>query len=54
MDDMFYATLCAGLFLTLWGVVIQNTGGMTSLLLVKIAPAALGIWCLFECARVLV
>lgn len=43
-----YALMTAGFFLTLWGIVVKNTGNFASLVLVKIVPAIIGLWCLWE------
>lgn len=50
----FYALLTAGLFLTLWGIVVSNTGGGVSFFIVKLLPAIIGIWCLWEAAIIFI
>lgn len=46
----FYALLTAGFFLAMWALIVKNTGGYGSLFVVKLLPAAIGIWCLWEAA----
>lgn len=51
---MFWATLTAGVIMTTWSLLVTNTGGLTSAFLVKVVPFFIGVWCLFECGRVLI
>jgi hypothetical protein len=46
----FFALLVSGVFMLLWGAIMRNTGNFASLIIVKIIPAILGIWCLWEAA----
>lgn len=49
----FYALLVCGTFLLLWGSIVKNTGNGLSFLIVKLLPACLGIWALWEAALLL-
>lgn len=46
----FFALVVSGAFLLLWGAIMTNTGNFVSMIIVKIVPALLGIWCLWEAA----
>lgn len=51
---MVYALIASGSWLLVWGLIVNNTGGFWSGVIVKVLPTLLGVWCAFEVAKVFI